>query len=324
MTTAQSTPRVPRFGVSLASVTPLASHPSGLLDGILELAGAVEDSGMDCLFLPDHYHQNSIGGGPQAPMLEAYTLLGAVSSRTHHIHLGALVTPVTFRNPAALAKTVTTLDVISGGRAILGVGAGWDAGEHLAYGVDLPPLSVRFDLLDETLSICRAMFEHSPVSFEGQRFVVRSAYNEPRPSQNHLPILVGGSGERRTLHLVAVHADISNFVVRGGKVPTEKLALLLEHCESVGRDPSTIRKTVFFPSPGLRRAPGRGCRRSLRSRLRWSCSRQLRWIRDDHQSLGRRSSTRVRLNPTNNESSQHRRALVTSATQTSLDWCPTQ
>jgi len=250
VTTPDSAPAVPRFGVSVASVTPLTDRPAGLFEGIVELAETAEESGIDSLFLPDHYHQNAIGGGPQAPMLEAYTLLGAVASRTRNIHLGALVTPVTFRNPAALAKTVTTLDVISAGRAILGVGAGWDADEHRAYGVELPPLATRFVLLEELLTICRAMFGQSPASFDGERFALRSAYNEPLPIQAHLPILVGGSGERRTLQLVAVHADISNFVVRDGTVPVDKLARLLEHCHAVGRDPAAIRKTAFLPSPG--------------------------------------------------------------------------
>jgi F420-dependent oxidoreductase-like protein len=250
VTIGDEAPAVPRFGVSLASVTPLADAQADLLETISELAEAAEDSGMDSFFVPDHYHQNRIGGGPRAPMLEAYALLGALAARTRTLHLGALVTPVTFRNPAALAKTVATLDVISGGRAILGIGAGWDADEHRAYGVEFPPVAVRFDHLDEALAICRAMFDGSPTTFEGDRFSVASAYNEPRPIQAHLPILVGGSGERRTLPIVAAHADISNFLVPEGRIPTDKLALLRQHCEVIGRNPATIRKTAFLPSPG--------------------------------------------------------------------------
>jgi F420-dependent oxidoreductase-like protein len=176
-------------------------------------------------------------------MLESYTLLGALAARTSTISLGTMVTGVTYRNPALLAKQVTTLDLISGGRAILGIGGAWNEDEHKGYGFEYPPIGERLDRLEEALQICRAMFTQAEPSFSGTHYRIESALNFPRPLRpDGIPILVGGGGERRTLALVAKYADACNIF---GDVATirHKLEVLERHCEAIGRDPATITKT---------------------------------------------------------------------------------
>lgn len=164
----------------------------------------------------------------------------------------ALVSPVTLRNPAFLAKAVTTVDVISGGRAVLGIGAGWDGFEHDAYGIDFPPLGERMDRLDEAVTICKKLFREPQASFTGACYSVRDAWNAPKPIADTIPVLLGGGGERRTLELVARHADAWNVVDRfdgdAGAV-RHKFDVLKRHCDNVGRDPSEITKTVFVIVP---------------------------------------------------------------------------
>jgi F420-dependent oxidoreductase-like protein len=176
-------------------------------------------------------------------MLEAYTLLGALAARTSKVSLGTMVTGVTYRNPALLAKQVTTLDIVSAGRAILGIGAAWNEDEHEGYGFEFPPVGERLDRLEEALQVCRAMFAEQHPSFSGRHYRIQEALNFPRPlRRDGIPILVGGSGERRTLALVARYADACNLF---GDVPTirHKLDVLERHCEAIGRDPATITKT---------------------------------------------------------------------------------
>jgi F420-dependent oxidoreductase-like protein len=212
------------------------------------LATAVEQAeaaGFDALSVPDHVLQNDIAGGRQSPMFEAYTLLGALAARTTSALLYALVSPVTLRNPAVLAKAVTTLDVISGGRAVLGLGAGWDVAEHEAYGIDFPGVKERMDRLDEALTICRSLFREEKASFAGAHYRLHEAVSSPRPVRGDLPILVGGSGEQRTLALVARHADACN-VFGDPATARHKLDVLERHCERVGRDPAEITKTAFI------------------------------------------------------------------------------
>ena len=173
-------------------------------------------------------------------MLESYTLLGGLAARTSRIRLGTMVTGVTYRNPALLAKIVTTLDVISAGRAMLGIGAAWYDVEHEGLGVAFPPVGERMDRLEEAVQICRSMFRDEVATFEGRYYSVHEARNLPRPVQpGGPPILIGGSGEKRTLRLVARYADYCNIF---GDVATirHKLAVLREHCEAVGRDPASI------------------------------------------------------------------------------------
>jgi len=211
-----------------------------------------EQVGFDAISVPDHMHQNDTGGGPTSPMFEAYTLLGALAMRTSTIKLFALVSPVTLRNPAFLAKAVTTLDVISGGRAILGVGAAWDDAEHAAYGFDFPTTGERMDRLDEALSICTALIGNEQSSITGEHYSIADAHNSPRPIRGSIPILVGGGGEKRTLDIVARHADACN-VFGDGQTVRHKFAILREHCERVGRDYNEITRTAFV-SPGKDRS----------------------------------------------------------------------
>lgn len=215
-----------------------------------------EEAGFDAISVPDHMHQNGTGGGLASPMFEAYTLLGALAMRTTRVQLFSLVSPVTLRNPAHLAKAVTSLDVISGGRAILGLGAAWDADEHAAYGFEFPPVGERMDRLDEALSICTALMRDERSSFAGDHSSISDAYNVPRPVRGTIPILVGGGGEKRTLDLVARYADACNVFGDAATV-RHKFAVLREHCARVGRDYATITCTAFVaPGQDLSRFEG--------------------------------------------------------------------
>ncbi|HET9081938.1 MAG TPA: LLM class F420-dependent oxidoreductase [Trebonia sp.] len=212
------------------------------------LAGAArlaEDAGFDAISVPDHVHQNQAGGGPASPMFEACTVLGALAAVTSRARLFSLVSPVTLRAPGLLAKAVTTLDVISGGRAVLGVGAGWDVAEHEAYGIEFPGPGERFDRLDEELEICRAMFTTERATFTGKFYVMKDACNSPRPVRGPIPVLVGGGGEKRTLDLAARYADVCNVFAADPADVRHKFDVLAAHCERAGRDPAEITKTVF-------------------------------------------------------------------------------
>jgi F420-dependent oxidoreductase-like protein len=212
---------------------------------LAEAARSAEEAGFDAISVPDHVHQNQVGGGPASPMFEAYAVLGALALATHSATLFSLVSPVTLRSPGLLAKAVTTVDVISGGRAVLGVGAGWDVAEHEAYGIEFPGLGERFDRLDEELAICRAMFSEEQASFTGKFYAVKDAYNSPRPVRGSIPVLVAGGGEKRTLDLVARYADACNVVARDPADVRHKFDVLAAHCERIGRDPAEITRTVF-------------------------------------------------------------------------------
>ena len=235
------------FGYHLPNFTFPGSRPEQLFDRYVELATTAEHAGFDLLTVMDHVYQ--IGGiGPEEePMLEAYTTLGALAARTSRIRLATLVTGVTYRNPAVLAKQVTTLDVISHGRAIFGLGAAWNEAEHRGYGVTFPPIRERMDRLDEALTIARLMFTQERPSFEGTHYRIDQALNSPRPIQPGGPrILVGGGGEERTIKIAAKHADITNWF-GPVDVMVHKNEVLLRHCETVGRDPTTIQRTVTIP-----------------------------------------------------------------------------
>jgi F420-dependent oxidoreductase-like protein len=220
---------------------------AALFGQVVEQAQAAEAAGFDAVTVMDHLYQ--IGGvGPEdEPMLEAYVTLGALAASTSRVRLATLVTGVTYRNPALLAKMVTTLDVISGGRAILGIGAAWNESEHIGYGFEFPPIGQRMDRLDEALTICRRMFTEERPSFEGKHYRIDSALNSPRPIQPGGPrVLIGGGGERRTLRLVARHGDISHWWGTLDDLK-RKSEVLDRHCEAEGRDPSTILRTVGAP-----------------------------------------------------------------------------
>jgi len=178
-------------------------------------------------------------------MMEAYTTLAALATQTSRVKLGTLVTGVTYRNPAVLVKTVTTLDVISKGRAILGIGAAWNEDEHRGYGLEFPPIGRRMDRLDEALTIAKLMFTQDRPSFEGTYYKIDRALNVPRPIQPGGPkILIGGTGERRTLRLLAQHGDIGHWFGGALEDLKRKKQIFEEHCEAVHRDPSEVLLTI--------------------------------------------------------------------------------
>jgi F420-dependent oxidoreductase-like protein len=214
-----------------------------MFDQTLAHALAAEDSGFASVWVMDHFWQLPALGGPDEPILEAYTLLGALAARTQRVQLGTLVTGVTYRNPAMLAKMVTTLDVISHGRAILGIGAAWYDVEHVGYGFAFPTARERLDRLEEAVQICRAMFRDERPTFTGRYYQTDDARNVPQPVQpGGPPIMIGGGGEKRTLRLVAQYADMCN--VSGSPATVRhKLDVMRAHCTDVGRDPSEITTT---------------------------------------------------------------------------------
>ena len=223
------------------------SAPERRFDHLVENVIAAEAAGFDLVTVMDHFYQIRGVGPEEWPMMEAYTTLGALAARTSRVKLGTMVTGVTYRNPAVLAKLVTTLDVISGGRAILGLGAAWNEDEHRGYGIDFPEVGERISRLDEALQICRLMFTEERPSFEGRYYRIDRALNSPRPIQPGGPkILIGGSGERRTLRLLARYGDIGNWF--GGLDELKhKRAVFLEHCDVVGRNPADVLLTIMAP-----------------------------------------------------------------------------
>jgi len=214
-----------------------------LFDHVVMLATTAERAGFDSVWVMDHFYQLPNIGPRTYPMLEGYATLAGIAARTKKVRLGTLVTGVTYRNPAFLAKEVTTLDIVSSGRAILGLGAAWNEDEHRGYGYDFPPVGERVSRLEEALQICRAMFREEAPTFEGRYYQIEGALNFPRPIQrNGPPIMIGGGGEQRTLKLVAQYADMSNIFGDPAMV-RHKLDVLERHCEAIGRDPNTIVKT---------------------------------------------------------------------------------
>jgi len=233
------------FGFHMPNFTFPGVPHEGLFDRVVHQAKAAEKAGFDLVTVMDHFYQIR-GIGPETePMMEAYTTLGALAAGTSRVKLGTLVTGVTYRNPAILAKQVTMLDVISKGRAILGIGAAWNEDEHKGYGVEFPPIGQRMDRLDEALTIAKLMFTQDRPSFEGKYYKIDRALNVPRPIQPGGPkILIGGTGERRTLRLLAQHGDIGHWF--GGPVEelNRKKQIFFEHCEAVKRDPSEVQLTL--------------------------------------------------------------------------------
>jgi len=194
----------------------------------------------------DHWFQMEQFATAQDPMLEGYTSLGFVAGQTDQIMLSLLVTGVTYRHPGLLAKIVTTLDVLSGGRAMLGIGAAWYEREHQGLGVPFPPLAERFERLEETLLICRQMWSDDDGPYAGRHYQLAETICRPRPVQQpRPPILVGGSGEKKTLRLVAQYADACNLFATGRAEVRHKIEVLERHCADVGRDPAEIKKTIL-------------------------------------------------------------------------------
>jgi alkanesulfonate monooxygenase len=216
---------------------------------LARVAKAAEEAGFARLSLTDHLWQISLLGEQHDPMLESYTTLGYLAGQTHTIELQTLVTAATYRPPGLLAKMVTTLDVLSGGRAWLGIGAGWNEEEAAGLGLPFFPRGERYARLEETLRICLQMWSDSAEPYVGQYYQLGSTLNIPVPLTSPRPrILVGGGGERRTLRLAARYADAFN--VFGGPGAGQKVTRLHEHCEVLGRDPGEIEKTAVLPVPG--------------------------------------------------------------------------
>jgi F420-dependent oxidoreductase-like protein len=216
--------------------------PEALFEKLVAIANAAEDSGYSSITVMDHFHQIPGVGPAENYMLEGNTILGGLAARTSRVSVGLLVGGVMYRNPALLAKITTTLDIISGGRAILGLGAAWYEDEHKAYGFDFPPLRERFEHLEDALRIARAMFTQDRPTVEGRHHRIDAPYNNPRPIRGDIPIMVGGSGERKTLRLVAKYADACNLFGDAERL-RHLLGVLERHCEDVGRDPGEITKT---------------------------------------------------------------------------------
>ncbi|GIE33087.1 LLM class F420-dependent oxidoreductase [Actinoplanes italicus] len=208
------------------------------------IASAADDAGFDRISVMDHVWQIHVNGPPEQEMLEAYTALGFLAAHTHRAKLLTLVTGVVYREPGLLAKAVTTLDVLSGGRAMLGIGAAWNEEESRGLGLPFPPTAERFERLEEALRICRQMFDGGEAAFEGVHYRLTRPLNSPLPlSRPRPPILVGGGGEKKTLLLVAKYADACNLM--NDALP-HKLDVLKRHCDAVGRDYDEIEKTVLY------------------------------------------------------------------------------
>ncbi len=227
----------------------LPGDAAQLAPALLSTATAAEDIGATMFTLADHFFQMENFGRAEDPFLEGYTSLGYLAGRTTNLTLALLVTGVTYRHPGLLAKTVTTLDVLSRGRSMFGIGAAWYEREHLALGVPYPPLRDRFEMLEETLQICQQMWSDNDGPYDGKHYQLAETICEPQPVRRP-PILIGGGGEKKTLRLVAQYADVWNSTDSEIDVLTHKIDVLTRHCDTVGRDVAEIRKTVgLFEDP---------------------------------------------------------------------------
>lgn len=225
-----------------------AVEPARLRAELAGTAAEAESAGVSWVSVMDHYFQMESAGFPASdPMLEAYTTLGFLAGRTEQARLGVLVTGVTYRHPGLLAKIATTLDVLSGGRATLGLGAAWYEREHLALGVPYPPLAERFERLEETLQICHQMWDPTDDGpFEGTHYQLAETLCSPQPlGAPHPEVMVGGGGERKTLRLVAQYADACNLFATTPEQVSHKLDVLRRHCDDIGRDVAEIRVTMM-------------------------------------------------------------------------------
>src|SRR5437764_659311 len=223
-----------------------AGGPSEIGFGVADLAQRAEAMGVRTLSFMDHWFQMDWMAPAEDPMLEGYTALGFVAGRTQRLRLRLLVTGVTYRHPGLLAKTVTTVDVVSGGRAELGIGAAWYEREHNGLGVPFPPTAERFERLEEAIQICLQMWSDNNGAFSGKHYQLAETICSPQPvSQPRPRIMIGGSGERKTLRLVAQYADACN-IFGGPDEVAQKLDVLRRHCDAVGRDPSEIEVTAMY------------------------------------------------------------------------------
>jgi F420-dependent oxidoreductase-like protein len=224
-----------------------AGGPAELGPKLGEIVRTAEDAGYDSIWVMDHYFQIPMVGAAEQNMLEAYTTLGFIAGQTSRVGLGSLITGVTYRHPGLLIKEATTLDVLSGGRAWLGIGAAWFEREHLGLGVPFPPLKERFERLEEALQIANQMWtDDNNGPYEGKHYQLAETLNVPQALSKPRPrIMIGGGGEKKTLRLVAKYADACNVPGMGADMVRHKLNVLREHCEREGRNYDDIEKTVI-------------------------------------------------------------------------------
>jgi len=227
--------------------------PPGIGPELARIGEAAEAAGASWLSVMDHYFQMDGVAPAEQPMLEGYTTLGYLAAHTSQLQLGLLVTGVTYRYPGLLAKVVTTLDVLSSGRATLGIGAAWYDREHRGLGVPYPPTAERFERLEETLQICLQMWDPDDTgAYEGKHYQLAETLCSPPPvARPRPPILIGGDGERKTLRLVAQYADACNLFMSSPDDIAHKLDVLRRHCDDVGRDEASIHKTALYSGTAL-------------------------------------------------------------------------
>jgi F420-dependent oxidoreductase-like protein len=224
----------------------LPGGAASLRSAVGDTAVAADEAGIAWFTAMDHYFQMEHFATARDPMLEGYSVLDFAAAKTERLRLSLLVTGVTYRYPGLLAKIVTTLDVLSGGRAMLGIGAAWYEREHRALGVPYPPVAERFERLEETIQICEQMWSDDDGPYEGKYYQLAETICEPRPLQSpRPPILIGGGGEKKTLRLVAQYADACNLFGTSPEEMWHKLDVLRRHCDAVGRDYDSIQKTII-------------------------------------------------------------------------------
>jgi F420-dependent oxidoreductase-like protein len=227
-----------RFGVH-------AGPQGATFDQLLELWQRAEQLDYDWVSVFDHF-MPIFGPNPDGPCFEGVTMMAALAAHTERIRVGMLVTGVTYRHPAVAANMAATIDHISGGRAEYGVGAAWFEKEHDQYGIPFPRIGIRMDMLDEACRVMRGLWSEERFSFEGKHYQLTDAQMDPKPVQEHMPLVIGGSGEKRTLRIVAEHGDVWNTFHGDLDVFKHKLDVLAGHCADVGRDPADIRKSLTF------------------------------------------------------------------------------
>jgi F420-dependent oxidoreductase-like protein len=232
--------------IKLGLQIPNFSYGTGvaeLFPTVIAQAQEAEAAGYDSVFVMDHFYQLPGLGTPDQPMLEAYTALGGLATATERVQLGTLVTGNTYRNPTLLAKAITTLDVVSQGRAILGIGTGWFELEHDSLGFEFGTFTDRFNKLDEALQVILPMLEGERPTFSGKYYRANEAMAEPR-FRDHVPLMIGGSGEKKTIPLAAKHFDHLNIIADFDELP-RKLAVVSQRCEEIGRDPATLETSTL-------------------------------------------------------------------------------
>lgn len=233
--------------IKLGLQIPNFSYGTGvaeLFPTVIAQAKEAEAAGFDAVFLMDHFYQLAMFGSPDQPMLEAYTALGGLAGATQRVQLGTLVTGNSYRNPALVAKAITTLDVISQGRAVLGIGTGWFEFEHDSLGFEFGSFTERFHKLEEALQIIPPMLRGERTTFSGKYYRVNDAVANPR-FRDHIPLLIGGSGEKKTIPLAVRHFDHLNLVAPFDEL-SAKVKVVRERCEEIGRDPATLETSTLF------------------------------------------------------------------------------